>query len=84
MIAYPEMLVNAAQEAKIKVPENVNNYNGNEYPHFRVFANCQLGISQSYMGCHFDNAKIIAAIPDDKIKTITWAEIIKLGFHYAQ
>lgn len=84
MIAFPEMLVPAAEKAGIKVPSDVYSFNQDEYPHFAVYINCQLGASMPYMGCHWENAKIIAEITEDKIRTINFNEILKLGFHYAQ
>lgn len=54
------MLVNPAKAAGMKVPDDPDNYNKEEYPHFFVFEVCQLGASMPYPSCAFDNASLIA------------------------
>lgn len=78
------MLIHAAQEAGMSVPEDADNFSAEHFPHFNVFCNMQLGAAMPYPGCHFDNAKIIKDIPDDKILTVKVSDIIALGFHYSQ
>lgn len=80
MFAFPDMLKYAAELAGIKTPENCEDFNPEYYPHFEVFCIMQLGQPMPYPGVHFDNAKIIASIPDDKIKLITGQELLDLGF----
>lgn len=79
MIAFPELLVKPATEAGMKVPANVSKYDTSEYPHFAVFCALQLGTAMLYPSVHFDNAKLIAGILDDKIKNITLNDCIELG-----
>lgn len=81
MLAFPSMLVEPAIKAGMKVPEDSDNFDPNEYPHFQVFCLMQLGSAMPYPSVHWDNAFVIASIPEDKIKTITVLEIIALGFH---
>ena len=84
MIAFPDMLISAAEKAGIKVPPNTDLYDAHEYPHFSVFCNAQLGKPMPYMGCHWDNAYVIAKIPIDKIKLLNMQELIYLGFQIGQ
>ena len=80
MIAIPEMLVEPANQAGIKVPEDIDNYNPDEFPHWHVFLNVQIGISCPYPGCHWDNAEVSAKIEEYKIRNIRVSELIALGF----
>lgn len=80
MFAFPGMLVSAARKAGIKVPDDYDNFNSHEFPHFEVFCIAQLGQSMPYPGVHFDNAKIIASIPETEIKTITMESLYSKGF----
>lgn len=80
MIAFSSLAVNPAREAGIKIPENLDIFDPNEYPHWAVYCNMQLGRRIPSMTEHWSNAKIIAAIPEDKIKIITRHEIEELGF----
>jgi hypothetical protein len=75
------MLVDAAKQAGMKVPEDPDKFQEvkDEYPHFCVFCLIQLGKPMSYMGEHWENAKVIAEISDEKIKQITFAELQDLG-----
>jgi hypothetical protein len=79
MLALDDMLVKPAEEAGIKVPTDLENFNKDEYPHWTVYCNVQLGSPMPYPSCHWDNAKIIASIPSDKIKITTFEELEKLG-----
>lgn len=80
MIAFPAMLVLAAEKAGIDTPKNPEEYDPQEYPLWHLFCNAQLGQPMPYAGCHWDNAHIIAQIPLDKLKTITFEELKELGF----
>ena len=79
MIAFPGMLVQPALKAGIKVPDNPEKFDDKKYPHFYVFINFQLGRPIFNSTSHWSNAKIIAKISDDKIKTITLGDIAELG-----
>lgn len=79
MLAFPDMLLAPAQEAGIKVPPDVDDFVKEDFPHFAVYLNAQLGSPLPYPTAHWDNAKIIAGIPEDKIKTVTFKELERLG-----
>ena len=83
MIAFPEMLVDSATKAGIKVPSDVTEYDKNTYPHWYVFCTLQLGQPMPYWSVHYDNAKVIAGISDDKLKKLTLDEVVALGFNIA-
>lgn len=83
MMAFPSMIAAAARQAGMKVPDDKqieeDSWRPTEFPHFAVFCNVQLGVPVTW-GNHWENAKIIAKIPDDKIKTTTPKDLEKLGF----
>lgn len=80
MIAFPVMLVEPARQANIDVPDDLDNYDLEKYKRFHLFCCAQLGQPMPSPATHFDNAKVIARIPEDKIKTITFEELIEAGF----
>lgn len=81
MMAFPIMLVEAAERAGMPVPSDVDNFDPNEYPHFHVFCRLQLG-KRIRWGEHWDNAKVIASIGFDRIKTMHLEDFIAAGFEY--
>lgn len=81
MMIFPGMLIEAAKRAGIKVPEvdvDKEDYDKYQFPHFGVFCNMQLNRPVVW-GEHWDNAKIIATIPEDKIKDVTLSNLFELG-----
>jgi len=80
MLAFPGMLIPAAERAKMKCPKDADKFDRNEFPHFYVFCMMQLGRSLVNSSSHWSNAEIIAKIPDDSIKTVTPAELCEMGF----
>lgn len=81
MLAFPTMLVSAAEEAGIKVPPDPDDFDAKAFPHFAVFCNAQLGRPMS-AGAHWGNAFVVAKIPDDQIQKITVADLLNLGWQY--
>lgn len=79
MLAFADMLIGPAKEAGMKVPDDVHNYDRSEYPHFLVYCEIQIGRPMPHTDSHWTNAKIIAAIPDDKIKTVNYEDVMELG-----
>lgn len=78
MISFPSLLTVHAQNAGMKTPYSVDDYDIHAYPHFYVYSCIQVGrpiIGES----HVRNAKIIAAVPQNKIEKITFKELRKLG-----
>lgn len=85
MIAFPSMLVQVAQDAGMKVPDDPNAFeeHRDECPHFFCFCVLQLARSVVYHGEHFDNAKIIAAIPKKRLMKMTLQDFLNAGVHYS-
>jgi hypothetical protein len=80
MIAMRELLVRPAKEAGMKVPTDLHHFDPNEYPHWYVFCQMQIGRRIPTMSEHWNNAKIIAGIPDNKIEAVTCEGLMALGF----
>ena len=79
MIAFPGMLVPAAEKAKMKAPPDPNNFDKEEFPHFHVFCELQLCRPMLQLYEHWENAKAIARIPVEKLKTMTLEEFRGAG-----
>lgn len=80
MMAFPSMIAEAAAKAGMKVPVDPDEeFSSNEFPHFTVYCAMQLGVPVTW-GNHWGNAEIIAAIPEDKIRTMSAGDIFELGF----
>jgi hypothetical protein len=80
MIIFPSELVEPAKEAGIPVPPDPDDYNPEEFVRFNIFCTMQLGQIMPNNHAHWDNAKIIARIPEEKLKTININELIEMGF----
>ena len=90
MLAFLGMLAGPMAEAGIRVPpdfaEKMDFYEiylpnlREEYPHLFVYAIAQLGAALPSPTSHWTNAKIIASIPDDKIRSITMGELLDMGW----
>ena len=80
MIVFPSMIAEAAAEAGMKVPVDPEaEYDPAKFMHWHVYCSVQLGCPVTW-GNHWENAKIIAKIPDKKIKKITYGQLVELGF----
>ena len=87
MIAYASMLVAPAEEAGIAVPEEMTNKHGEDidlfkdsHKRFWIFCAMQLGAPMPFPSAHWENAKVIAALKDDELETITPAQLRNRGF----
>ena len=80
MVAFPTMLVAPAKDAGIEVPDDLDNYDKELYPHFFVFCVVQLGRPMPHPSAHFDNAKIIGKISLNAIRQITPSQLMALDF----
>lgn len=79
MIAFARMLVPAAEEAGIKVPEDPENFDESVYPYWNVFLTVQLGAPMPNWSAHWNNAKLIASLSDEEIRTITYQQLLDKG-----
>lgn len=85
MIAFIGLLVNPALEAGIKVPpvdvvEDATKFKGEDFPHWMVYVTMQLGSPMPSPTSHWENAKLVAGIPDDQIRCVTPKQLYKMGF----
>lgn len=83
MLVMESAIAKAAEDAGMKVPPaeqlDTVHWDEKEYVHFHVFCVAQLG-RPCPPGAHFGNAKIIAGLSDDEIKTISSEGLLKAGF----
>lgn len=80
MLIYPTMIKKAACDAGMEVPPDVNkDYDREKYLHWHVYCTLQLGVPVTW-GNHWKNAKIIAKIPVEKLKEMTYQDFKDLGF----
>jgi hypothetical protein len=84
MIANPLMLVNAATQAGIKLPDDPEKWDQCKETHMHWYAFClvQLARPVVYHGEHFENAKVIAAIPAQDLPNLTFTQLIERGLVY--
>lgn len=80
MIAIADALVPAAVDAGIKVPDDLDNYVKEDFPHWFIFTTLQLGQAMPRPGVHWHNAEIIAALPEDQLRTFTVSDYVNAGF----
>lgn len=83
MIAFPKMLVQAAEKAGMKVPPDADNFDPEDFPHFHVFCVLQLARSVAYHGEHWHNAEVIAKVPVDRLKTMTLEDFLAEGLSFS-
>lgn len=88
MIAFPGLLAKPAEAANMAVPDDLEEYDPNAFPHWHVYTMCQLGASMPSPLSHWRNAEVVAALSDDQIKTVTFEELtevhgFEIGHSYA-
>lgn len=79
MIAFPSMLVGCAKEAGIDVPNDIENYDPEGYMKWHIYCAVQLGQSLPYPSAHWDNAKVIAELSEQELKTVTFDDLVEKG-----
>lgn len=82
MILFRSMLIESAKAANMAMPPDIENYDPKQYVHWHIYCLLQLGKSVRYAGEHWENAKVIAAVPLDKIKELGLKDYIILGFSH--
>lgn len=78
MLAFPDMLIPAAEAAGMKTPQDADDFSAEEFVHFQVFCNAQLGRAMEWEE-PWENAKVIAAIPEEELKKMTLEKLIEKG-----
>lgn len=71
MIALPGLLIDPAREAGMSTPEDADNFDPAEFPHFAVFCAYQLGRVLESPSGHWKNARVIAALTDDEARDVS-------------
>lgn len=77
-MAFPEMLVGAAQHANIAVPDDLENYNKEEFPHWFILCATQLCRPMQH-GEHWENAKVITTLTLEQMQTMTYEDFQEIG-----
>lgn len=79
------MLISAAEHAGMKTPilDKNDQFNREEFPHFAVFCNAQLCRPMHSLNEHWENAKVIAEISDNEIRSVSIENLIGRGFSWA-
>lgn len=90
MITLESLIVPAAEDAGIKMPPSAlwdqkkpEGYT-EEYPHFSKFAELQLNRRLHIPDEAWANAKVIAAIPEEQLKTMHPLDFIGAGLVYPE
>lgn len=79
MIAFPDMLVPAAQDADMAFPPDPASFDPDAFPHFHVFCCLQLGRPMSDFSQHWRNAKILAGLSAEQVRALTFEQAEDLG-----
>jgi hypothetical protein len=83
MIAFATNLIEAARNADMAIPEDLNDHfpfcDRHLYPHFYLFCVLQLYRPVAYHGEHWDNAKVIAQIPRERLMAMTVQDFAEAG-----
>ena len=79
MFAFEDMFEPMAKKSGMKIPKDREDYDPNKYPHWHVLLTTCLGQPMPYPGCHWDNAKIIADIPEEELMKLTYDQLIEKG-----
>ena len=80
MIAFPRLLCKPALRAGILVPKNQDNYDPDDYPHWHLFLTAQLGQPMPCWNVQWDNAKVVAGLTIEQVKTVTLIGLKRRGF----
>ena len=75
----PELLIPAAKSAGIKLPNDLENFDSEQYPHWHVLCIVMLGMPLDTRTEHFDNANIIALFSNEEILQATMNDLIDKG-----
>jgi hypothetical protein len=82
MIIFEGPLAACATNAGIKVPEDLENYNPAEFPYWHVYRMSQQGAPMPHPRAHWDNAEVIAKIPESDIMKVTFKDLEEAGCVY--
>lgn len=83
MIAFHGMLIGPANEAGIPVPDVIpsdlesENFDHQKYIKWIVYSRMQLGASMPRPDSHWENARIIAGLPDEILTMVTPKQLLE-------
>ena len=80
MIVFAFLLEEPARQAGIPVPKNSDCFNAEKFPRFELFCKAQLGRAMTSANELWENAKVIAGLPEEVLKTITPEGLRAAGF----
>lgn len=78
MFCFRGMFRPHIENSKLKMPENFDEYNPEEYPYFHVFMLMHLARPIDIAALE-SNANIIASISEEDIKTVTPKDLFDMG-----
>lgn len=81
MFCFADMFRTHIKDSKLEMPEDFENYNPEEYPHFHVFMLTHLAQPICIEALE-ENANIIAEIPMENIKTVTYEQLEGMGVEF--
>lgn len=81
--AFAEMLRPHIQDSRLKLPDNLETFDPNEYPHFYVFKILHQAVPIETSSLE-DNANIIADLTEDEIRTATIQDLVNKGLYIEQ
>ncbi|MDD4779180.1 MAG: hypothetical protein PHT02_01060 [Tissierellia bacterium] len=81
VFCFTGMFLNHIEGLGLKLPEDLDNYNPVEYPHYHVFMTLHLARPIDVSSLHY-NAELIANLSDEEIRTVTLESLINKGFCY--
>lgn len=82
IITDPQKLADLAKEGGISVPADINDFFLGDHIHFVVFMTTHRGEEMPYPTAPVENAKLIASLTDEQVKSITIEDLIDLGFKF--
>lgn len=82
MFIFPGMYHPHIKDSNLKMPADFDNYDPAEYPHFHLFLMAHTRMAFDPTDLEY-NANIIAEIPKDRLKEISFKNLMELGIRYS-
>lgn len=79
MIVFPEVLRLPAEQAGIQCPDDLENYDPDEFPYWHVYSLVQLGAPLPSWSSHYENAKVVVSVPKERIAEVTFKDLEEMG-----
>ena len=79
---FPEMFRNHIDNSNLKLPDDFENFDPEEFPHFNVFILTHLGNIFDVNDLR-ENANIIANIPEEDIRKVSYNDLIAMGVSFS-